>query len=541
MYKTPHRIALAAFVGLGIALRISTFDRALWIDEAWVVNSAQSASWREMFFYSAWIQTTPPGLLSILRLLLTVFDCGIETLRWVPITASVMTLLLFARLASRLFKPPAAVLACAVLAFSPEVIWYGTEVKQFSFDMLAMLIYLTLGRAYIQQPSRQRLWQWGAGYVLSLAFSYTAMFSLPAIAMIAWMQGRGTRAGRRELLPVVATLALITASIYLYFVRPNAGYPNLRQFWIAAFPLTAHQPLQYFFRTVLNRLFLFTQVDVLAPLRAFIAIAVLVAGALLCARPAHHRPMAGACLALLVIVPLVTTGVANFLGLYPVGDIRLVVFLVPCVLILLVAVFAEMVTRWSMLAPVQAQQGCEFWSGLVAAMAVTYMLCLSAGLPNWAARSERAVVLWQGTMDVRPVMSFLHAVDSLHRPVYVQAYFSQLFKLYTRAHPLAAPVSFAQSGWPCCIPNQPWRGYGINRDDIALEVDRLVEQFRGQSIYLLLARYPKHLSNDAAHVYAELLAAKQCPVTWRWSDRRIEFIKAQCKAKSEDTRVSLSR
>lgn len=147
-----HGLLLLGLIALGVALRLSCAVRPFWIDEAWVLNSVRSPSLREMFAYPEWVQTTPPGLLLLLRVVAQLWPHALESLRWPFLLGGVLTLLLFVRLASQLLGRSFLCLACALYALSPGIIWYATEFKQYGGDAFAMTASLLLGARYVRCP-----------------------------------------------------------------------------------------------------------------------------------------------------------------------------------------------------------------------------------------------------------------------------------------------------------------------------------------------------------------------------------------------------
>lgn len=249
---SPAQImALIAVVAMGIGLRCLGLQRALWIDEAWVIDSVRRASLHDMFFYPDWAQTTPPGVLLLLRAIAPLTGVTPEHFRYLPFVVSVITLLLVTRLCLRWLSPGFALLAMVMLASSPEILWYSTEIKQYAFDLLAATSMLALGAAFIQAPSRRR-WHWWIGaYGVFAGISFPVWFYLPALMAVAFAIHRRAPqfAKLREIAAGLAGAGFITAVIYFAFARPNADVPTLRQYWNSGFYRSSGDSFPFFFTT----------------------------------------------------------------------------------------------------------------------------------------------------------------------------------------------------------------------------------------------------------------------------------------------------
>ena len=77
-------LALGGLLFVGGITRLSYLGRSLWLDEAWVANSIQSASLYQGFYYDDWLQTTPPLFIATSRLITTLFGTSNIAFRALP-------------------------------------------------------------------------------------------------------------------------------------------------------------------------------------------------------------------------------------------------------------------------------------------------------------------------------------------------------------------------------------------------------------------------------------------------------------------------
>lgn len=131
----------------GVALRVEQYlhGRSLWFDEALLaLNVIHRPLQRLLTEPLAYQQGAPPGFLAIQRLVVAQFGSSERMLRLVPMVGGCLTLVVFARLAHRLLSRPAALLATALAAFSPFLVYYAAESKQYSTDVLFTVVILDL-------------------------------------------------------------------------------------------------------------------------------------------------------------------------------------------------------------------------------------------------------------------------------------------------------------------------------------------------------------------------------------------------------------
>jgi hypothetical protein len=530
-WPRAYGVLLGGLCLLGIALRLSCMVRPYWIDEAWVLNSVASASLDDMFHYRHWLQTTPPGLLLVLRGLYLALPQHLDDLRWLSVASAVATLLSFAWLARSLLGRGAAALACAVFALSPTLVLYATELKQYSFDALAITASLVCGRLYIEQPSSARLWRWTLCATLGLTLSFSAAFNLPALATVAVLVSDEARwrTRVRRLLPHVLLAAGTLAFVYLRYVHPHAGLESLRKFWATGFHAADSGAVLYYWRHNVGLLFDFLHIDttrlaVLVP--CLLASAGGVLGLLLRAGP---TPRARA-LGVLLAMPVLATLVANALGLYPLGLYRMVAFLAPA-LVLLLALGLEFLFGLPLRRYVRRTgQACIDGLGAVAALVMTVHLAASLNIGWWAPSRDGGALLWRANTEILPALDYLREVDALGRPLFVHAVLEPVFRYYTRDAPLRAPVSFAGSGYPCCIPGRPWRGYLPVREEVSAEVAALEKRHGRRPFHVLLTARPNWPSDDWVGAYSAEFAKRGCAVAWRYDSYRVVLLRVVCGA-----------
>ncbi len=224
--------ALVVIFALAVWFRLSDLGgRNLWTDEAWVALAALKATPAEALAAG---QSTPPLYLLSVWAAVRAFGPGEAALRALSLFFGLGTLLLFWGLARSLTSLRVSLLALAAVAFSPMMVYYAKELKQYSADaFFAVLIFFLAERL----RARQGQGGWGAlalAGILGLGFSHPLVFILPAAATVLWF-GLPRRRGRVAFLGCLWALAFL--GYYAFFFGREMD-PELVTYWaeIAAFP-----------------------------------------------------------------------------------------------------------------------------------------------------------------------------------------------------------------------------------------------------------------------------------------------------------------
>jgi 4-amino-4-deoxy-L-arabinose transferase-like glycosyltransferase len=229
----PHwgSLVLALTLILGAVFRLSDLaGRNLWTDEAWVALAALQPTPAAALAAG---QSTPPFYLLTVWAAAQVFGGSEAVLRSLSFLFGLGTVLLFWPLARRLTSPAAARLALATLAFSPAMVYYSKELKQYGGDaFFAVLLFLLCERLLARRG--QGLWAGLAlAGLLGLGFSHTLVFILPAVALVLWLTLPPVC--RPRLLWLIIFWGLGLAFFYFLFFRRQVD-PELVAYWTQDFP-----------------------------------------------------------------------------------------------------------------------------------------------------------------------------------------------------------------------------------------------------------------------------------------------------------------
>jgi hypothetical protein len=316
--RRPVAWIIPAIVLVGIGLRGYHFLRypTVWHDEAALLVNVIRLDFGQLLGRLLCHQAAPPLFLWIERLAMLVGGDDVQVMRLVPFLASCAALILMVPVARTLLPERAAPWALFLFACSEKLLWHACEVKPYSLDVLAGVLVL---RVYCAGRARSLTWQILAYAALApflLFLSYPACFLYGAILIAllpkVWREGRATFA---MLAVLVAGCCLLLA---LGPVRSQKD-DTLTNYWATFFPDWSHWwriPDWIATSTLEIHRYCF------APLGQALALFSLAGGVVLW-RQGHRT------LLILLVGPGVLALGASFVGSYPYGGTRLMLYMAP--------------------------------------------------------------------------------------------------------------------------------------------------------------------------------------------------------------------
>jgi 4-amino-4-deoxy-L-arabinose transferase-like glycosyltransferase len=229
----PYLTAVAVALIFGVAVYFRLYDlggRDLWTDEAWVALAAMKPTAREALAAG---QSTPPFYLLSVWAVVQLWGPSELVLRGLSFLFGVGTLALVWRLGRSLTEIPAALLALAAVAFSPIMVYYSKELKQYSGDAFFAVLVVWLAER-LRTSQGERGWQALAlAGVIGLGYSHALIFTLPVAGAVLWAT---LPPGRRSRLALVGgAWVLAFATYYVVFIRREMD-PELVAYWTQDFP-----------------------------------------------------------------------------------------------------------------------------------------------------------------------------------------------------------------------------------------------------------------------------------------------------------------
>lgn len=392
------RIVLATSLIAGVGLRLLQYlaNRSLWLDEALLSSSILNRPFAGLLEPLDYTQTAPAGFLFAEKLATEALGTSEYALRLVPLLAGLLSLGLFHGVARRYVRRSAVPLAVALFALSPFLIYYSSEVKQYSLDVLVSVVILRLAADLERRGcSRGRIGALMAVGTVAVWFSQPAIFVLGGVCLT--LLGFAVQRGdRRTAGALVGAGPLWLTSFAGSYAASRAGLADpayMQAFWREGFaPLPPRSLADWawlpgravqFFRDPLGVMSdVHSQSSILHPAAALFACGL---GCVWMYRRRQRR-------LLLLVSPIPLVLLASILKLYPLGGSfltggRLLMFLLPPAF-LLVAAGAEglrLRLRGTRLAPVSL--------ALIAILLVPFAAYAAHGVP-------------QTRQEVKPLLSY---------------------------------------------------------------------------------------------------------------------------------------
>ena len=333
------RVAAAFLISLGIVLRLRQYltGRSLWVDEAMLALNIVERSFAGMFQPLDYDQGAPIGFLLAEKVFNVVLGKHELALRFFPLLVGLMSLGLFYLLLRRITSGASLIVALALFAFNPRLIYYSSEVKQYILDVAATILLLLMAVPLFKASSQRKeyIWLTLAG-LLALWFSHPAMFVLAGIglALLLLALQRRDVPNLRFVIGMGVIWALEIAFLYVLILGDLSQNTYMRDYWRGAFlPMPPWSDPGWFIKSLNENI----GIQFGIPYAVFVVFFLMLVGWVKLWFQQRGY-------ALTFALTLLITLVASALQLYPVFE-RMILFLVPVGLILIGTAFEAVSQR----------------------------------------------------------------------------------------------------------------------------------------------------------------------------------------------------
>jgi mannosyltransferase len=207
--RARHLQLLAGITIAGALLRFVTLDvQSYWFDEVATVNILRHG-FGDMISAVSSGESTPPLYYVVAWLWSKVFGTGEFGLRSLSALLGTLTIPLVFVLGRDLVGQRTGVIAAALCAFNPLLIWYSQEARSYALMVLLATLSLIALLRVLQEPSPRRLAAWACISILAIATHYFAGFLVAAEAL--WLLYR--LSDRRRVALAVGTVAIAAAAL----------------------------------------------------------------------------------------------------------------------------------------------------------------------------------------------------------------------------------------------------------------------------------------------------------------------------------------
>lgn len=256
------RVAIAILlivIGVGLRIRLFTYDQSFWWDEASIADNMATHSYGQLLQPLDHQQAAPVGWLMLVKTSTVLFGPGEMALRTVPFLAALAAIPVFLLLARRLLPPHAALLALGLFVICPPAIGYGGEAKQYSTDALAALLATLATVAAIQSGlARRQLMVLAITGAVLIWFSHPVVFVMATAGgvLAAYWHGHRSRSTLWSLAAVAGVWTVSFALDWALFLHHTAHSDYMQRYWSFAFaPWPTHPAVLAWYQEFIPGLF----------------------------------------------------------------------------------------------------------------------------------------------------------------------------------------------------------------------------------------------------------------------------------------------
>ncbi len=233
-------VSIAILLILGFALRLRQYlsGRSLWLDEAMLALNIVNRDFAGLFKPLDYDQGAPLGFLLVEKVFNALLGKNELVLRFFPFLAGIAALGLFYLLLRKTLRGAGFLLALALFAVNPQLVYYSSESKQYMVDVAVTLGLLVLAFPILRGEARRRDYLLlGLAGIFSLWLSHPALFVLTGVGAALVVQLIQKRDGPNVRLTISMGSAWLANLALLYFINLRHLSDNsfLMEYWSEAF------------------------------------------------------------------------------------------------------------------------------------------------------------------------------------------------------------------------------------------------------------------------------------------------------------------
>ena len=241
MIQSLARHPVEATLAVGVLFRLVAYlaDRGYWLDEGSLVGCILDLDKSRLFGPLGSTQLAPPGFLASEWAAIHLFGESRFAFRLVPFLAGVASLCLFREVARSCLPGRGEWVAVALFAVMDDLIYFASEVKQYSSDLALTLLCLGVALRVDRGPKSVEdtisFTLLGVGVVW---FSHPSIFTLAAIGAVGLVRALSARNLGRSAVWVGVGLAWVAsfALVHVVAMRQLDHRRDMWAFWDFAFP-----------------------------------------------------------------------------------------------------------------------------------------------------------------------------------------------------------------------------------------------------------------------------------------------------------------
>lgn len=397
-------------IGVGIILRLAQFlyNRSLTEGEAALAINIVQKSYRELLQPLEFTQAAPLGFLIIQKFSANIFGNNELALRFFPLIFGITSLFLFIELAKKSISSKAIPIALILFAVGDHLIYFSSEVKQYSSDVTITLL-LVLITIYIFNKNFKIKYIILFGFVGAIFFwfSHPAVFTFYAASLVLII----SLVRRKHLkgiiwLIIVGILATTSLAINYFLslesISKSVDFIDVWQRSFMPLPPTSLKDLKWFVYVFL-RIFKFPVG--LSIYELFLAVLSFIFGCFIMFRKRRK-------IFLILLLPIILTLFASGLHKYPFEG-RLLLFITPA-MVLIIAEGIDSIRR-------KSAQGSH----------IVGLLLVGILLVHPVARAAYHIIKPRAPEELKPVIAYLKEKQRQGDLIYLYYAAENAFRYYS--------------------------------------------------------------------------------------------------------------
>ncbi len=180
--KINGKTLIYSLIVLGIILRVVQYlyNRSIWLDESFIALNVMNRSFLELLKPLDFGQAAPLGFVLIEKIMTSIFGNGEYALRLFPLISGIISIFLFYGIIKRWLDEKVVPIALILFVISERLIYFSSEVKQYSSDVIVSLLLLFVFIIYLEKEDVKFSDFVIPGLIGSLAiwFSFSSFFIL---------------------------------------------------------------------------------------------------------------------------------------------------------------------------------------------------------------------------------------------------------------------------------------------------------------------------------------------------------------------------
>jgi uncharacterized membrane protein len=333
--KTRHfSIAVLCILVAGVIFRVGqyAYNRSLTEGEAPLAMNILERSYAQLAKPLSYVQAAPVGFLFMQKFMVSTFGNTEFALRFIPLIAGILALVLFYHAARVILEDTGLLIALSLFAVNDQLIYFASELKQYSTDVMFATALLLLGLWVIKKGYRAvPLILFGLLSGIAIWFSHPSLFvsaALLCVILVSLLRDR--RSGKIPWLVIAAFLAISSwLANYAVILAAASRQGELLNFWQRSFmplPPSSFADIGWIVFTVMR---VFKNPGGFSVYDALIAACACLTGLVVFWKTKKRC-------ALILILPVLLTLLASGFHVYPFEG-RLLLFLVPFIAVMIAA------------------------------------------------------------------------------------------------------------------------------------------------------------------------------------------------------------